>query len=155
MLPLCATRGNSPKFHTEPLNMHPEELTSCQIQTKTSTLDLLFLHVLLMIIVYCVKLSPVAPSTDGTVQFSVTTQRVEPELSFVSTANEAGETPLDIAKRLRHTQCEELVRRYTACVYINRTDIDIYIYTHIHIGFSIIYELFCLSHLRRSSLQTL
>lgn len=28
----------------------------------------------------------------------------------VSTANEAGETPLDIAKRLRHTQCEELVR---------------------------------------------
>lgn len=87
--------------------MHPEELTSCQIQTKTSTLELLFLHVLLMIIVYCVKLSPVAPSTDGTVQFSVTTQRVEPELSFVSTANEAGETPLDIAKRLRHTQCEE------------------------------------------------
>uniref|UniRef100_A0A4W5MFL3 ArfGAP with SH3 domain, ankyrin repeat and PH domain 2 n=1 Tax=Hucho hucho TaxID=62062 RepID=A0A4W5MFL3_9TELE len=27
----------------------------------------------------------------------------------VSIANEAGETPMDIAKRLRHTQCEELV----------------------------------------------
>ncbi|KAM3602581.1 uncharacterized protein V6R79_006798 [Siganus canaliculatus] len=27
----------------------------------------------------------------------------------VSTTNEAGETPLDIAKRLRHTQCEELL----------------------------------------------
>lgn len=25
-------------------------------------------------------------------------------------ANEAGETPLDIAKRLKHTRCEELVR---------------------------------------------
>ena len=75
-----------------------------------------------MIIVYCLKLSPVAPLTDGTVQFSVTNQRLEPEISFVSTANEAGETPLDIAKRLRHAQCEELVRRYTACVHIQDSE---------------------------------
>lgn len=28
---------------------------------------------------------------------------------FYSAANEAGETPLDIARRLKHVQCEELV----------------------------------------------
>lgn len=27
----------------------------------------------------------------------------------MSVANEAGETPLDVVKRLKHTQCEELV----------------------------------------------
>lgn len=31
-------------------------------------------------------------------------------LTKISTANEAGETPLDIAKRLQHSRCEELVR---------------------------------------------
>lgn len=31
-------------------------------------------------------------------------------LEMISIANEAGETPLDIAKRLRHKECEELVR---------------------------------------------
>lgn len=30
-------------------------------------------------------------------------------LLFSPAANEAGETPLDIARRLRHLQCEELV----------------------------------------------
>lgn len=29
--------------------------------------------------------------------------------SWCNTANESGETPLDIAKRLKHTHCEELV----------------------------------------------
>lgn len=28
---------------------------------------------------------------------------------FLTAANEAGETPLDIARRLKHAQCEELV----------------------------------------------
>lgn len=39
---------------------------------------------------------------------------------FNSAANEAGETPLDIARRLKHVQCEELVSslcfNFTACV---------------------------------------
>lgn len=30
-------------------------------------------------------------------------------MHFMSLANEAGETPPDVAKRLKHTQCEELV----------------------------------------------
>lgn len=37
-----------------------------------------------------------------------------------SAANEAGETPLDIARRLKHVQCEELVSspccNFTTCV---------------------------------------
>lgn len=39
---------------------------------------------------------------------------------FNSAANEAGETPLDIARRLKHVQCEELVSstrfNLTTCV---------------------------------------
>lgn len=39
---------------------------------------------------------------------------------FNSAANEAGETPLDIARRLKHVQCEELVSstcfKLTTCV---------------------------------------
>lgn len=43
-------------------------------------------------------------------------------LSFFSsynTANESGETPLDIAKRLKHTHCEELVSMASFLMFVD------------------------------------
>lgn len=39
--------------------------------------------------------------------------------SCCNTANESGETPLDIAKRLKHTHCEELVSVASFCVFMH------------------------------------
>lgn len=39
--------------------------------------------------------------------------------SSCNIANESGETPLDIAKRLKHTHCEELVSVVSFCVFVH------------------------------------
>lgn len=39
--------------------------------------------------------------------------------SYCNIANESGETPLDIAKRLKHTHCEELVSVASFCVFVH------------------------------------
>jgi len=39
--------------------------------------------------------------------------------SCCNIANESGETPLDIAKRLKHTHCEELVSVASFCVFVH------------------------------------
>lgn len=41
-------------------------------------------------------------------------------------ANEAGETPLDIAKRLKHTHCEELVSIVSLCVHFMSDHLGVY-----------------------------
>lgn len=58
----------------------------------------------------------------------------------VCLANEAGETPLDIARRLKHIQCEELVSYFSVHL----------LFIHLSLHWLLIYTIFIFSWTRRS-----